>query len=233
MSGFLQGAPPREQGPLVNVPAPVLLLILSFVIVHAIQMLGGEGNRLWMIFNFGLHPLHVTDSGGWATALLWFPAWIKFVSHAFLHVDLVHLAFNSLWFVVFGSIVARRTGTWRFLALFLATAMAGGLVHVLVYPESLVPVIGASGAVSGLVGASLRFILRGGGNLEDAPLMPLFAPKLMAAVLVWSVLNFVLGTIGFTPEGFGALIAWEAHMGGFLVGLLLLPFLDRPSPAPR
>jgi membrane associated rhomboid family serine protease len=111
--------------------------------------------------------------------------------------------------------------------------MAGGLVHVLVYPESLVPVIGASGAVSGLVGASLRFILRGGGNLEDAPLMPLFAPKLMAAVLVWSVLNFVLGTIGFSPEGFGALIAWEAHMGGFLVGLLLLPFLDRPSPAPR
>ena len=106
MSGFLQGAPPREQGPLVNAPAPVLLLILSFVIVHAIQMLGGEGNRLWMIFNFGLHPLHVTDTGGWATALLWFPVWIKFVSHAFLHVDLVHLAFNSLWFLVFGSTCA-------------------------------------------------------------------------------------------------------------------------------
>ena len=140
----MTGVAPEDErqapGPLVNAPGVVLVLILAFVVVHAIQMLGGEANQVWMIFNFGLHPLHVTDTGGWATAWLWFPAWIKLVTHAFLHADLAHLVFNSVWFLVFGSIVARRTGTWRFLALFLVTAVAGGLVHVLVYPQSMIPV---------------------------------------------------------------------------------------------
>ena len=227
----MTGVAPEEErqapGPLVNAPGVVLVLILAFVVVHAIQMLGREANQVWMIFNFGLHPLHLTDTGGWATALLWFPAWIKLVTHAFLHADLAHLVFNSVWFLVFGSIVARRTGTWRFLALFLVTAVAGGLVHVLVYPQSMIPVIGASGAVSGVLGASFRFILRGWHTPADAPLLPLFSRTVLTAALVWSLLNFALGAIGFTPDGFGTLIAWEAHMGGFLAGLVLFPLFDR------
>lgn len=227
MTGFVSENERQVQGPLVNAPGVVLVFIVAFVCVHAMQMLGGEGNQLWMLFNFGLHPLHVTDTGGWATAWLWFPAWTKLVTHAFLHADLTHLVFNSLWFLVFGSIVARRTGTWRFLALFLLTTVAGGLVHVLVYPQSMTPVIGASGAVSGILGASFRFILRGWHTPTDAPLLPLFSRTVLLAALVWSLLNFALGTIGFTPDGFGALIAWEAHMGGFLAGLVLFPLFDR------
>ena len=214
------------QGPILNAPAVVQVLILAFVVIHAIQMLGSEGNRTWMIFNFGLHPLHVTDTSGWATAWLWFPAWTQLVTHAFLHLDLAHLALNSLWFLVFGSIVARRTGPWLFLLLFVVTAVAGALVHVLLYPSSVVPVIGASGAVSGVLGASFRFILRGWYTPVDAPLLPLFSRQVMAGVVVWSLLNYALGATGFTPDGFGALIAWEAHMGGFVAGLVLFPLFD-------
>lgn len=218
---------PEAQGPILNAPAVVQVLILSFVGVHAIQMLGSDGNRTWMIFNFGLHPLHVTDASGWASALLWFPAWTQLVTHAFLHLDLAHLALNSLWFLVFGSIVARRTGPWLFLMLFVVTAVAGALVHVLLYSLSVVPVIGASGAVSGVLGASFRFILRGWYTPVDAPLLPLLSRKVLAAVVVWSLLNYALGVFGLTPNGFGAMIAWEAHMGGFLAGLVLFPMFDR------
>lgn len=227
MTGFVPEQEREAQGPILNAPAVVQFLILSFVLVHAVQMLGGEGNRLWMMFNFGLHPLHLTDKSGWATAWLLFPAWTQLVTHAFLHLDLAHLALNSLWFLVFGSIVARRTGTWRFLALFLLTAVAGGLVHVLLYPQSMTPVIGASGAVSGVLGASFRFILRGWYTPVDAPLLPLFSRQVLVAAGVWSLLNYALGVTGFTPDGFGTLIAWEAHMGGFIAGLMLFPLFDR------
>ena len=213
--------------PILKSPAVVKIILGLFVLVHAIQMLGGEANQLWMIFNFGLHPLQVLDTEGWVTAWLWFPAWIKLFTHAFLHIDLTHLLLNSLWFLVFATLVARRTGTWRFLVLFVITAVAGGAFHVLVHPGSMVPVIGASGVVSGMMGAAFRFILRGFDTPPDAPLLPLFHPRVVLAVLAWCTFNAVFGLLGFSPDGSQSLIAWEAHLGGFLAGLLLYPIFDR------
>lgn len=227
MAGFVSEPEHRAQGPIVDAPFVVKAIILSLVIVHVIQLTGGDDYRVWMIFNFGLHPLQVIDQEGWVTAWLWFPAWTKMVTHAFLHADLTHLLLNSLWLLVFGTVVARRTGTWRFLLLFLVTAIAGGAAHVATHWGSMMPVIGASGAVSGLMGASFRFVLRGWNAPPGSPLLPLFSQTVLLAALAWSLVNFVLGTLGYTPDGLGVLVAWEAHMGGFLAGLILFPLFDR------
>jgi membrane associated rhomboid family serine protease len=154
---------------------------------------------------------------------------LPLVSYAFLHGDFVHLIFNSLWFLVFATAVARRVGTGRFLVLSLITTLGAAFVHLIFHWGSPVPVVGASGAVSGLMGAAFRFIFI---DPRTTPVWPparlrLTSRPVLLASAVWIVLNIVLGVTGFTPEGFGRAIAWEAHIGGFLTGLLLFPLFDR------
>ena len=83
---------------------------------------------------------------------------VPLVTYAFLHGDFVHLIFNSLWFLVFATAVARRVGTGRFLLLMLITTLGAAFMHLIFHWGSPVPVVGASGAVSGLMGAAFRFI---------------------------------------------------------------------------
>ena len=221
----------RTRAPILNAPAVVKIILVIFLAVHASQILGGEANQTWVIFNFGLHPLQVFDREGWATAWLWFPAWTKLLTYVFLHFDLTHLILNSLWFLVFGTLVARRTGTWRFLVLFVLTSAAGGILHVLLHAGSMVPVIGASGMVSGMMGASFRFLLRGWHEVPDPALLPLTHPRIVLATIVFFVINMAFGLLGALPDGSGSIVAWEAHMGGYLAGLVLFPLFDRRGPA--
>ena len=105
-------------------------------------------------------PLGEAWPGGLA-ADIW-----TFVTYAFLHGDLNHLVFNSIWLLAFGSPVARRFGTWRFLVFFAPSAAAGGaLVHLATHFGQLLPMIGASAAISGAMAAVTRFVFRRGGPL--------------------------------------------------------------------
>ena len=226
MSAFLSSGA-RRRDPILNSPTVVKFILACFLAVHASQMLGGEANQTWIIFNFGLHPLHVLDREGWVTAWLWFPAWTKLLTYVFLHFDLTHLILNSVWFLVFGTLVARRTGTWRFLVLFVLTSLVGGILHVLLHAGSMVPVIGASAMVSGMMGASFRFLLRGWHEAPDAALLPLTHPRIVLATVAFCIINIAFGLLGALPDGSGSMVAWEAHMGGYLAGLVLFPLFDR------
>ena len=95
---------------------------------------------------------HNADPGGWLERA------IPFVSYMGLHNDLTHLAINSLWLLAFGPIVARRFGGFLFLLFFLVCGVAGAATHLAFNWGSLVPVIGASGAISGLMAAGLRLL---------------------------------------------------------------------------
>ena len=88
-----------------------------------------------------------------------------FVTHAFIHGSLPHLAFNLLWLIVFGTPVARRFGPWRFLAFFAITAAGGASAHLISHLGENVPAVGASGAVMGLMAASMRFVFQPGSAL--------------------------------------------------------------------
>ena len=155
-----------------------------------------------------------------------------------MHGDLAHLLINSAWLLAFGTPVARRTGPVRFLVFFLLTGTAGALLYLAVNGSALILVVGASGAISGLMGAAFRFLfasMAGGpagmARVSSIPLMPLAETlqdrRILMAVAGWTVLNVVLalGAAGLTEA---AGIAWEAHLGGFYAGLLLYGFFDRP-----
>jgi membrane associated rhomboid family serine protease len=166
----------------------------------------------------------------------------SFVTYAFLHGDATHLAMNSIWFLPFGSAVARRFGTLRTLGFFAATAAGGALMHLATrWGDPRAVMIGASGAVSGFMAGAIRFAFQHGGPLtmfrtDDAmayhvPAAPLSSalrdPRVVVFIAAWFGLNLVAGLAGIgAPGEVGQNIAWEAHIGGFLSGLLLFRFFD-------
>ncbi|MGL4729630.1 MAG: rhomboid family intramembrane serine protease [Bosea sp. (in: a-proteobacteria)] len=167
---------------------------------------------------------------------------VSLTSYGLLHGSLGHLATNVLWLAAFGSPVARRLGDMRFLLLIFMTSVAGALAQWLWDPLELSPLIGASAAVSGATAAAARFVFDqriGFGDLgrndavkaiPAATLGGLFSnPRALTFIGFWFATNLLFGT-GIVPlAGENASIAWQAHIGGFLAGLLLFPWLDRPQ----
>jgi membrane associated rhomboid family serine protease len=155
----------------------------------------------------------------------------------------MHLGVNALWLVAFGSPVARRFGPQRFLLFFAVTAIAGVALHYSLHRFDLAPVIGASAVVSGAMGAALRFMFQASGRGHDFAELATGAAwvqrakalnlrqvlhdrRALSFMLLWFAINFIFG-IAAVPLGISeASIAWEAHIGGFLAGLLLFSYFD-------
>lgn len=162
------------------------------------------------------------------------------LTYAFLHGGWVHLGLNGIWMVAFGTPVARRFGDARLLVFMAVTAVFGALAHWLCYPFGFAPVVGASAAISGLMGAAVRFMFQGltrSQDMRDVTPLPLSAVfrdrRSLPFILVWFATNSLFG-IGAGSLGLSdAPVAWQAHVGGFLAGLLLFRWFDpvRAQPA--
>jgi len=165
-------------------------------------------------------------------------AW-TFFSYMFLHGDWSHLTLNGLWMLAFGTPLAVRMGALRFILFSFVLAAAGAGLHLGVYWGELVPVVGASAAISGHMAAVVRFSMSGpsfapigarGNNSLFAPAEPLSKvlqnPRVLMFIAVWVGVNFIFGVGIVDISGTGSQIAWEAHLGGFLAGLLFFPFFD-------
>lgn len=158
---------------------------------------------------------------------------VPLVSYSFLHGSLLHLVLNGVGFLLVATLAARRMGTLSFLAFCVVTGVFAALTHWAFHHDSSVPMVGASGMLSGLVGATARFVrldLRGVWGRAGG-LMPLTDRRLVAFTLVWLVLNYIFGASGFGTTGEGQTVAWEAHMGGYFAGVLLFPLFDWRAPS--
>jgi membrane associated rhomboid family serine protease len=215
--------------PILQAPRIVTVLLAIFVLVHVVSVFLPAHAYEYVIVNFALIPAQVARLGEQGFGLDFLAGLVPFVSYAFLHGDFTHLLFNVVWFLIFATIVARRIGTSRFLWLSFLSTIGAALTHLAVYWGSPEPVVGASGAVSGLMGAAFRFIFIDPDRTPTWPpaLLSLTSRPVLVVSAVWIALNVVLGVTGFTPQGFGHSIAWEAHIGGYFTGLLLFPLFDR------
>ena len=163
---------------------------------------------------------------------------LSLLSSAFLHGGILHLAANLLYLWVFGSRVESRLGAPFFLLLYLSGAAVAGLTHVITHPGSSTPVVGASGAVSALLGAYTVYFPTSRVRIL-APLLGIFfhfrvwVPA-MAFIALWlagQVSGIMASTSGIQPA---AAVAWWAHLGGFAFGCfaaLMLRDFRRPLPA--
>jgi membrane associated rhomboid family serine protease len=153
----------------------------------------------------------------------------SFVTYAFLHANFVHLAINGLGFLIFGTVVARRIGPLRFALFSLVTTVASALAHLVPNWGDATPVIGASGAISGYMGAAARFMFIDPRSVEAAarPVLPLWSRPVVIFTLVWTGANILFGATGLSLDGSNDLTAWMAHMGGYFTGLLFFPLFDQ------
>ena len=164
-------------------------------------------------------------------------------TYALLHGSWMHVILNSVWLAAFGSPVARRCGAWRYGLIALAGTVAGGLLHVLVDPLSAGPLVGASAGISALMAAAARFVFQppvsgyAGPTWHLPPHRPVETiPELLrnrtavAFLGIWLATNLLFGLVSVPFLAENAAIAWDAHLGGFIVGFLLFPLLDPRAP---
>jgi len=217
---FLQGETPRE--PFLRAPISVLLLIGMLVSAHIIRMVVPAAMSDEVLTQYAFVPARYA-AGGDAGGL--FSLAIPFVSHIFLHADVTHLAVNCLWLLAFGPVVARRFGAGLFLLLFAICGIAGAATFLAFNWGLPAGVIGASGAISGIMAAGLR-LFPWPGSTAQRPLTPLLSSPILLFSAVWFATNFIFGLTGFGAGGGILQIAWQAHVGGFVTGLLLSGVFD-------
>jgi membrane associated rhomboid family serine protease len=231
---------------ILNVPAVVLALLVLLGLIHAFLYLAltpDQTTDFLLLFAFipARYDPSVTSDIAWPGGLA-ADVW-TFVTYALIHANLTHLFFNAVWLLAFGSPVAWRFGATRFLAFMAVTAAAGAAVYLVAHFGQLLPMIGASAAISGAMAAAARFVFQSGGPLAPwrspaeasrVPAVPLLASLRDARVLVfllaWFGTNLLFGLWAGAMPGIDKPIAWEAHFGGFLAGLLCFRAFD---PVPR
>lgn len=241
--------PPRRE-PILNLPGVVTALLALVIGIHlAREFLLTPDQDFELILRFAFIParyLDLQNAGEWpggAGALVW-----TFLTYALLHGGWAHLAMNAIWTAAFASPLAYRFGTARFLGFSVLAVIGGALAHLVTNWDSITITVGASAAVSGYTAAAARFLFVAGGPLAGgyrdsyyqpaAPIAEIVRnPTTVSFLAVWFGLNLFFGLAG---PGLGLVdgaIAWEAHIGGFLVGFFAFPWLDpvgdRPPPPPQ
>jgi membrane associated rhomboid family serine protease len=226
--------------PIFNVPPIVTATLAVLCVVHAMRelVLTAEADNLLLLYTAFIparYETAVLPYPGGPGADVW-----TFVTYAFLHGGVMHLGFNAVWLLVFASPVARRFGKLRFAAFFVVTAVAGALAHLATHPGDQSMMIGASAAISGFMAAAMRFAFQRGGPLgllgrqdegayrvRAASLVGSFRdPRIVAFLAVWFGLNLLFGSGIVSVVDSEQPIAWQAHIGGFLAGLIGFSLFD-------
>ena len=240
---FQPERPAEREGrgePILTLPGALTVYILLIGLVHLRVLLPPELEN-WTIDVFGFVPkrydstlLDVSFPGG-EGAKVW-----SFVTYSLLHANLSHIIFNVLWLLPFGSALARRFGPLRFFLFMGVTAAAGALAHLVTHEHAIVPMIGASGSVSGTMAAAIRFAFVQGsflsfsrGDADAAARVPALSlldalrnRRVLGFLAVWFAVNIVFGVGSIAIGMDGASVAWQAHIGGFVAGLILFSLFD-------
>jgi len=263
-----------EREPMFNVPPVVLVMIAVLLLISLVMYRLDEETAAEIILAYGFVPAdwsswfgidaftpvidaarlnpsdaHLEAMSALASYLKLHPGHgpVTAVTYAFLHGGFEHVAVNSIWLLAFGSPVARRLGSIRFVALFIVSAFGGAALHYLVHGSDLVPLVGASGAIAGIMAGAVRFMFQPGEPLSGftfpgdsairMPPMPIRViprnPRPLRFILLWIAINMITGLAGAPFSGQVGSIAWEAHLGGFFAGLFAFSLIDPPIRLPE
>jgi membrane associated rhomboid family serine protease len=223
--------------PILNVPRSVAGAAWLLTGVQTVKSLLPDEAKITLLLALAFIPARYSGAalelpGGYVTAVT------SFVTYMIVHAGWVHLVVNLLWMLAIGSAVARRMGDLGFVYFSVLCGIAGAFTHLLIHPGDTAPVVGASAAISGQMAGVLRFMFGAqpspGRRVPDfvtAPRMSLGETlsdkRFLAVLLLWIALNAYFGLRGVGLAGEEGGIAWEAHIGGFLCGLLIFGAFDK------
>lgn len=210
-------------------------LIVANCIVFALTSLGSQGFTEAAVFGLGYIPASINEFAFRPDEWMLVPDGATYITYAFLHADIFHLAGNMLFLWVFGDNVEDAMGHVKFLVFYLLCAAAGAWLHGAIVPQSQAPLIGASGAIAGIVAAYLMLHPRVKIWVLALMRIPIRLPAWILLAL-WIAFQFAMMTMGGEEQ-----VSWAAHVGGIIAGALLVlvlrrkgvPLFDREVMTPR
>ena len=219
--------PLRDENPSGSAPVVTGGLIVLNAALFFYELSLGPGLRDFL-FAWGMVPARLGaafeaggETIGW-TALTFF-------SSLFLHGGWAHLIGNMWYLWIFGDNIEDRLGSLRFLVFYLGGGVCASLIHLVTNPGSHLPTVGASGAIAGVLGAYAVLFPRA-RVITLVPFFPCFQVIPIPAIFMlglWFVFQVLSGTISLGSGGGGGGVAWWAHIGGFLFGVLVAQFALR------
>jgi membrane associated rhomboid family serine protease len=218
--------PIRDENPTHSAPVVTIALIAVNVVVFIWQLLLPPGGAEAAVYSLGLVPAVLFGTAELPAEIRTVPAVMTPITSMFLHGGFLHLAGNMLYLWVFGDNIEDRMGRGRFLLFYVICGIAAALAQALPAMGSTIPMIGASGAVSGVLGAYLLLYPRT-PVLVAIPLLVVLYTFHMPALIVLGIW-FAGQLLSSLAQAGEAGIAFRAHVGGFVAGLLLVRLFVRP-----
>jgi membrane associated rhomboid family serine protease len=210
--------PFRDDNPTRALPFVTLLIIALNISFFVLELLSSRGSQ-YLVYAYGAIPKNILSFHSEQPI----PAVLTLFTSMFMHGGLWHIGGNMLYLWIFGNNIEDRLGHLRFVFFYLCCGVFAAYAHALSSPDSQTPMIGASGAISGVLGAYL--LLFPTARIHTIVFFGFFIQVIRVPALIvigfWAIIQFVSGLItqGILHQG-GT--AWFAHVGGFLAGLLTI-----------
>ena len=218
--------PLRDVNPTRHFPLMTVILIAINVLVFIYELILGpqlEG----FVQSWAIIPYEITHGVDLPPASIQ-PIYLTLITAMFLHGGFVHIAGNMLFLWIFGNNIEDAMGSLRFLVFYLLRGLAAAFAQIAVGPNSDVPNIGASGAIAGVLGAYLLLFPR--AEVQTLVFLGFFVRLVRLPALLflglWFVLQLFSGVAGLGMEAMGG-VAWFAHIGGFIAGIVLINLFRR------
>lgn len=218
--------PLHDDNPTKLTPVVTIAFIAACVLVFFYQASLPAGSGDTFAFQYGAIPALLFGQADLPETVVPIPAYTTLITSMFLHGGWMHLIGNMLYLWVFGNNIEDVMGHAKFVAFYLACGILAALSHALTDPSSTIPMVGASGAISGVLGAYVLLFPRA----RVLVLMPgLGATRVAAGVVLgmWFVMQLLSGGMSIGSEGGG--VAFFAHIGGFVAGMALIGLFKRPD----
>jgi len=210
--------PYRDDNPINIIPFSTVLIISLNLLVFIMQLLSG-GDSGSIVYNYGAIPRNII--GFQSTQPI--PAYLTILTSMFMHGGVFHIAWNMLYFWIFGNNIEESLGHIRFILFYLFCGVVAALSHIMLSPDSNVPMIGASGAVSGMLGAYI--LLFPMAKVRTIILLGFYITVVRIPALIvigfWAIIQVVSGLLSQGNAAQGG-IAFFAHAGGFVAGLITI-----------
>ena len=219
--------PLHDQNPIRHVKFPYVtygLLGLN-VVVFLIQLAMPNYGFEWFTVEYGMVPLVVRNVV--EQPVVWLPDWANLATYAFLHADWLHLLSNMLFLWIFGDNIEDAMGHVKFLIFYLLCAVLAALAHLAFHIDANGPLIGASGAVAGVMGAYILLY----PHARVFVLLRIVIPIPLPIPALWMLGVWIATQLFYVLVGSEEPVAWWAHLGGVVAGAALaVPFKRREVP---
>lgn len=214
--------PLKDDNPTETVPFITVSIIMINILVYIYQLsLGPEFERF--IFTMGAVPNKIINHSGLIPKIS-LPAFLTIYSSMFLHGSLLHIVSNMLYLWIFGNNIEDAMGHIKFIFFYLICGSMAAFAHIITDIDSKIPMVGASGAVSGILGAYILLYPR--ARILTLVIIGFFVRLVkIPAVFVlgfWILMQFLFGMTSLTARGSSGGVAWFAHIGGFVAGFILI-----------